>query len=90
MASCGTSQGSDCCRSDTNLYSGKLLASCSDDTTAKLWSTSQSHCMHDLTLHTKEVYTLKWSPQSGQSGHVAAGMLLATASFDFSIRCSPH
>ena len=69
------------------LSAGRVLASCSDDTTAKLWTVAQAACLHDLTLHTKEVYTLKWSPQGGQGGSPA---LLATASFDFSIRCSPQ
>ncbi|KAJ0785689.1 putative transcription factor WD40-like family [Helianthus annuus] len=32
---------------------GSLLASCSDDSTAKIWSLKQDTCLHDLKEHTK-------------------------------------
>lgn len=41
---------------------GKLLASCSDDSTAKIWSVTSDQCVLDLKDHTKEIYTIKWHP----------------------------
>jgi WD40 repeat protein len=35
--------------------SGQLLASCSDDYTAKIWRPNSAKCVHDLREHTKEV-----------------------------------
>jgi WD domain, G-beta repeat len=35
--------------------SGRLLASCSDDYTAKIWRPGTAKCVHDLREHTKEV-----------------------------------
>ncbi|KAH3756319.1 Apolipoprotein A-IV [Pelomyxa schiedti] len=60
--------------------SGTLLASCSDDRTAKIWDPAKSsECIHSFAEHTKEVYTLKWCP-------VPHSQLLATASFDCSVK----
>jgi len=61
--------------------SGTLLASCSDDYTAKIWSLKQDKCVHDLKEHTKEIYTIKWSPENPNRN-----LLLASASFDASIK----
>ena len=66
--------------------SGQLLASCSDDHTAKVWSMSQNAPRLDLQDHTKEVYTIKWSPTGAGSANPAANLLLATASFDSTVR----
>ncbi|MFS7951724.1 putative transcription factor WD40-like family [Helianthus anomalus] len=38
---------------------GTLLASCSDDSTAKIWSLKQDTCLHDLKEHTK-VHRIKY------------------------------
>ncbi|GAX21127.1 transducin (beta)-like 1 [Fistulifera solaris] len=58
---------------------GRYLASCSDDCTAKIWDvdSDRSDPLFDLKDHSEEIYTLKWSP-------VTTGRppLLATASFD--------
>ena len=42
--------------------SGTLLASCSDDSTAKVWdvSSGSSTPLHDFTSHKQEIYTVKW------------------------------
>lgn len=66
--------------------SGRLLASCSDDATAKIWSLSQAGAVHDLTDHTKEIYTLKWSPTGPGSANPNLPLLLATASFDHTVK----
>jgi len=71
--------------------SGQLLASCSDDYTAKVWSMSHNSCMRDLREHTKEIYTIKWSPTGPGSANPNADLVLATASFDTTIRLwDPH
>lgn len=67
---------------------GKLLVSCSDDTTAKVWSLSQDTCIFDLKQHTKEIYTVKWAPLGPNTANPHHSQLLATASFDTSIRCA--
>lgn len=66
--------------------SGRWLATCSDDSTVRLWSLErglngewQGSCLQVLTAHTKEVYTIKWSPIVGSG-------IFASASFD----CSVH
>lgn len=41
--------------------SGTLLASCSDDYTAKVWDmSSNSQPLHDFKSHKQEIYTVKW------------------------------
>jgi len=66
--------------------SGQLLASCSDDYTAKVWSMNHDGCVQDLREHTKEIYTIKWSPTGPGSNNPAANLVLASASFDSTIR----
>ena len=66
--------------------SGQWLASCSDDHTAKVWSMSQSSCKSDLQDHTKEIYTIKWSPTGPGSANPSGKLVLASASFDSTIR----
>lgn len=56
--------------------SGGLIASCSDDYTARIWSTKTASQVHCLKEHTREVYTLQWCP------NVNRRLVLATASFD--------
>ena len=68
--------------------SGQLLASCSDDYTAKVWSMSSGSnaCVQDLCEHRKEIYTIKWSPTGAGSANPNANLVLATASFDSTVR----
>lgn len=65
---------------------GRLLASCSDDQTAKIWSMASEKCVHDLTAHTKEIYTIKWSPTGPGTANPNMRQLLASASFDATVR----
>ncbi|CAM9408411.1 unnamed protein product [Pylaiella littoralis] len=60
--------------------SGSLLASCSDDYTAKIWKMGQTPCVHNLEEHDKEIYTIKWSPRPEKK------LLLASASFDATVK----
>ncbi|MEW5299752.1 MAG: hypothetical protein WDW36_002733 [Sanguina aurantia] len=66
--------------------SGRLLASCSDDRTAKVWSTSSDRCVHDFTDHTREIYTIKWSSTGPGTANPNLPLLLASASFDTTVR----
>ena len=68
--------------------SGNLLASCSDDCTAKVWdlTTADSTPRYDFQSHKQEIYTIKWSPTGQGSSNPAKPLLLATASFDGSVR----
>jgi len=68
--------------------SGTLLASCSDDCTAKIWdiNSDRKEPLHDLKSHMQEIYTVKWSPTGPGSANPSKAMMLATASFDGSVR----
>ncbi|MED6283979.1 F-box-like/WD repeat-containing protein TBL1XR1-A, partial [Characodon lateralis] len=65
---------------------GNLLASCSDDMTLKIWSMKQDSCVHDLQAHSKEIYTIKWSPTGPETNNPSANLMLASASFDSTVR----
>jgi len=65
---------------------GRILASCSDDKTAKMWSMTQSKPLHSLTDHTKEIYTIRWSPSGPGSKNPNSNLLLASASFDSTVK----
>ena len=66
--------------------SGFLLASCSDDNTAKIWSTKQDGCLHDFREHGKEIYTIRWSPTGPGTSNPNKQLLLASASFDSTVK----
>ncbi|KAJ7396687.1 F-box-like/WD repeat-containing protein TBL1X [Pitangus sulphuratus] len=66
--------------------SGMLLASCSDDMTLKIWSMKQDTCVHDLQAHSKEIYTIKWSPTGPGTSNPNSNIMLASASFDSTVR----
>jgi transducin (beta)-like 1 len=68
--------------------SGTLLASCSDDCTAKVWDVNSSSTMPkwDFKSHQQEIYTVKWSPTGPGSKNPNKPLMLATASFDGSVR----
>lgn len=56
---------------------GNLLASCSDDMTLKIWSMKQDTCVHDLQAHSKEIYTIKWSPTGPGTANPNVNLILA-------------
>jgi len=68
--------------------SGTLLASCSDDCTAKVWdiNSPSNEPKWDFKSHQQEIYTVKWSPTGPGSKNPEKLLLLATASFDGSVR----
>ncbi|XP_014663532.1 PREDICTED: F-box-like/WD repeat-containing protein TBL1XR1 [Priapulus caudatus] len=65
---------------------GVLLASCSDDMTLKIWNMKQDSCVHDLQAHQKEIYTIKWSPTGPGTNNPNMSLVLASASFDSTVR----
>ncbi|PKA49772.1 Dynein assembly factor with WDR repeat domains 1 [Apostasia shenzhenica] len=65
---------------------GSLLASCSDDGTAKIWSLKQDKCLHDFRDHNKEIYTIRWSPTGLGTNNPNQQLILASASFDSTIK----
>ncbi|KAJ9540606.1 hypothetical protein OSB04_027112 [Centaurea solstitialis] len=65
---------------------GSLLASCSDDITAKIWSMKHDKHIHDLREHAKEIYTIRWSPSGPGTNNPNQQLLLASASFDSTVK----
>jgi len=65
---------------------GTHLASCSDDGTAKLWSPSEESYVQNFCEHTKEIYTIEWSPTGPGSRNPNKQLLLASASFDATVK----
>lgn len=64
---------------------GQLLASCSDDSTAKVWSVEDG-LKYDLSGHKKEIYTVRWTPTGPGSPHPDRPLHLCTASFDGTVK----
>ncbi|KAJ6625683.1 F-box-like/WD repeat-containing protein ebi [Pseudolycoriella hygida] len=65
---------------------GQVLASGSSDKTIKFWSMRKDTCERDLQAHSNEVYTLKWSPTGPGTANPNMDLLLASASFDCTVR----
>lgn len=65
---------------------GLLLASCSDDITAKIWSMKHDKHIHDLREHAKEIYTIRWSPTGPGTINPNHQLVLASASFDSTVK----
>lgn len=88
QVSCADSKGAlQCYRShndEVNAVSwspgGALLASCSDDHTAKIYSLDGQ--VQDLRGHAKEIFTLRWTPQTTAD----QPLYLCTASFDGTVK----
>lgn len=64
---------------------GHLLASCSDDSTAKVWVVDEGQ-RFDLRGHEKEIYTVRWTPGGPGSAHPENPLYLCTASFDGTVK----
>ncbi len=64
---------------------GVYLASCSDDGTAKIW-TVETGLKHDLRGHSKEIFTLRWTPTGPNSNNSHIPLYLCTASFDGTVK----
>ncbi|KAL6572481.1 hypothetical protein OROMI_013439 [Orobanche minor] len=68
---------------------GTLLASCSDDSTAKIWTMKQDTCLVDLREHTKEIYTVRWSPTGPGTNNPNKKLVLAREPV-YSVAFSPN
>lgn len=64
---------------------GRVLASGSDDTTVKLW-TSASDTPMDLREHTREVSVVRWSNTGMASDNTSLPLVLASASLDTTVK----
>ncbi|KAI8985989.1 WD40-repeat-containing domain protein [Pilobolus umbonatus] len=65
---------------------GQYLASCSDDMTTKIWSMSSDEPIQEIKGHNLQIYTLQWAPYSAEDMSSDAPRILATASFDATVR----
>ena len=45
--------------------------------TLKIWSMKQDTCVHDLQAHSKEIYTIKWSPTGPGTANPNVNLILA-------------
>ncbi|EEC81890.1 hypothetical protein OsI_25707 [Oryza sativa Indica Group] len=54
--------------------------------TRKIWSMKQDKCVYDFKEHTKEIYTIRWSPTGPGTNNPNQQLLLASASFDSTIK----
>ena len=54
--------------------------------TLKVWSMDRDSCLHDLQAHNKEIYTIKWSCTGPGTPNPNANLILASASFDSTVR----
>ncbi|KAI9318986.1 WD40-repeat-containing domain protein [Dichotomocladium elegans] len=66
--------------------SGQYLASCSDDMTTKIWSFKSDQPIQEIRGHSSQIYTLQWAPYLRSSPNEVAPRILATASFDATVR----
>ncbi|KAK7281703.1 hypothetical protein RIF29_09917 [Crotalaria pallida] len=66
--------------------SGSVLATCSDDKTVKIWNMKHDKFLHDFREHSKEIYTIRWSPTGPGSSNPNKKLLLASASFDSTVK----
>ncbi|KAJ6232880.1 f-box-like/wd repeat-containing protein tbl1xr1 [Anaeramoeba flamelloides] len=64
----------------------KLLASASDDQTSKIWDLSKTTPILSLEDHKEIVYNVKWSNTGEGSNNPNLPLLLATASYDKTVR----
>ena len=55
--------------------------------TLKIWSMDKNGSVHDLHAHSKEIYTIKWSCTGPGTANPNAPLVLASASFDSTVRC---
>ena len=56
------------------------------DRIAKVWNLKKDACVHSFSDHEKEIYTIKWSPTGPGSDNPDLPLILATASYDATIK----
>ncbi|KAI0988550.1 hypothetical protein GJ496_004304 [Pomphorhynchus laevis] len=69
---------------------GRFLASCSDDSTLKIWqpysSGSCSQLLYNFDCSGNEIYTIQWSSTGESTNYLESPLLLASGSFDSTVR----
>lgn len=66
---------------------GQFLASCSDDSTAKVWTVAGGgRLVCDLRGHSKEIYTVRWTPSGPGTAQPDSPLRLCSASFDGTVK----
>ena len=53
---------------------------------AEVWSLKQDSCVHNFSNHQKEIYTIKWSPTGPGTNNPNLPLMLASASYDATIK----
>eukprot|EP01130_Rhizamoeba_saxonica_P015504 TRINITY_DN6972_c0_g1_i1.p1 TRINITY_DN6972_c0_g1~~TRINITY_DN6972_c0_g1_i1.p1 ORF type:complete len:474 (-),score=78.85 TRINITY_DN6972_c0_g1_i1:73-1494(-) len=64
---------------------GNLLASCSDDATAKIWKFGYEDYVLSFN-HSRDIYTVKWSPSGPGTIHSEHKPILASGSVDATVK----
>jgi transducin (beta)-like 1 len=65
---------------------GNLAATAGDDMTVKVWNVDKDEPVFDFTDHQREVYTLAWSNTGPGTRNEKLPLVLASASFDGTVR----
>ncbi|XP_070672148.1 WD40 repeat-containing protein HOS15 isoform X2 [Malus domestica] len=52
----------------------------------QIWSMKQEKYVHDLREHSKEIYTIRWSPTGPGTNNPSQQLVLASASFDSTVK----
>ncbi|KAK6116269.1 hypothetical protein DH2020_049991 [Rehmannia glutinosa] len=76
------------CSTDSMIYVCKVGENRPIKTFAghQIWTMKHDTCMLDLKEHTKEIYTVRWSPTGPGTNNPNRQLLLASASFDSTIK----
>lgn len=53
------------------------LNACCSCLRVQIWSMKQESCVHDLQAHSKEIYTIKWSPTGPGTSNPNSNIMLA-------------
>ncbi|KAG7027035.1 WD40 repeat-containing protein HOS15 [Cucurbita argyrosperma subsp. argyrosperma] len=76
-----------------SLHSACILLSwnffsqlCSPESLMQIWSMKQDKYVYDLKEHSKEIYTIRWSPTGPGTNNPNQQLVLASASFDSTVK----
>ncbi|KAG8362621.1 hypothetical protein BUALT_BualtUnG0057600 [Buddleja alternifolia] len=65
---------------------GSVLASCSCDSTVKIWSMEKDQCVHNFKNHEKGVCFIRWSPTGPDTDNPNQPSILASGSKDSTVK----
>uniref|UniRef100_A0A3B3QBG2 Transducin beta like 1 X-linked n=1 Tax=Paramormyrops kingsleyae TaxID=1676925 RepID=A0A3B3QBG2_9TELE len=73
--------------SPSHHHTPLLISSpCCHGISLEIWNMKHDLCVHDLQAHSKEIYTIKWSPTGPGTSNPNSNIMLASASFDSTVR----